>query len=285
LQTQLSRRFSNGLTFQAAYTWSHTIDNSTADFHSTDLTPRRQQDFFNSSVEKATSALSRTHRLTIAAVYELPFFKNGSWLMRNVAGNWQFSPVYTYESPEFVTVQSAQDSNLNGDTAGDRGILNPAGIRNAGGDVKALTNTAGDTVAYIALTGPAATGVPCTSAAQCPQYIRTGVGSLGNLGRNTLATDHTNNFDLALYKSVNFTERFKFQLGAQFGNVLNHPQYLPGSNPGVGLGVNDVLGFSTCCTTSAYRNFATPGKTSFNDSKGTFGSNARVVGIVGKFIF
>ena len=32
LQTQLSRRFSNGLMFQAAYTWSRTIDNSTADF-------------------------------------------------------------------------------------------------------------------------------------------------------------------------------------------------------------------------------------------------------------
>ena len=32
LQTHLSRRFSNGLMFQAAYTYSRTIDNSTADF-------------------------------------------------------------------------------------------------------------------------------------------------------------------------------------------------------------------------------------------------------------
>ncbi len=153
LQGQLSRRFSNGLTFTTAYTWSHAIDNSTADFHSTDLTPRRQQDFFNGNAEKATSALSRTHRLTIAAVYELPFFKGGNWMMRNVVGNWQFSPVYTFESPEFATVQAARDANLNGDSAGDRAILNSAGIKGVGGDVQALTNTAGDTVAYLALTG------------------------------------------------------------------------------------------------------------------------------------
>ena len=37
----------------------------------------------------------------------------------------------------------------------------------------------------------------------------------------------------------------KFRLGAQFGNIINHPQYIPGSNPGFGLGVNDVNGFSS----------------------------------------
>jgi hypothetical protein len=284
LQTQLSRRFSNGLTFTAAYTWSHAIDNSTADFHSTDLTPRRQQDFFNSNVEKATSALSRTHRLTIAAVYELPFFKGGNWMMRNVVGNWQFSPVYTFESPEYATVQAARDANLNIDSAGDRAILNSAGIRGIGGDVQALTNTAGDTVAYLALTGPAGSA-PCTSAAQCPQFTRTGLGALSNLGRNTLATDHTNNWDMAVYKDLAITERMKFRFGAQFGNIFNHPQYLPGSNPGVGLGVNDVISYSTCCTTSAYRNFTTPGSSNFNNPKETFGSNARTIGLVAKFIF
>jgi len=82
------RRFSNGLTFQAAYTWSHTIDNSTADFHSTDLTPRRPQDFYQFHLQdKSTSALSRSHRFTLAAVYQLPFFKDSNWMMKNVVGN------------------------------------------------------------------------------------------------------------------------------------------------------------------------------------------------------
>ena len=64
LQAGLTRRFSNGLTFQSAYTWSHTIDNSTADFHTSDITPRRPQDFFNFAPEKSNSALDRAQRFT-----------------------------------------------------------------------------------------------------------------------------------------------------------------------------------------------------------------------------
>ncbi len=103
LETQLQRRFSNGLSFQAAYTYSRTIDNDTADFFSTSLTPRRPQDFGNFAAERSVSPLSRTHRFTIAAVYDLPFFKSGNWLMKNVVGNWGFSPIYTYESPEWAS--------------------------------------------------------------------------------------------------------------------------------------------------------------------------------------
>ncbi len=42
---QLTRRFSNGLQFVGSYTWSHAIDNSTADVHSTNSTPRRPEEF------------------------------------------------------------------------------------------------------------------------------------------------------------------------------------------------------------------------------------------------
>src|SRR6266481_4133186 len=138
LQTQLNRRFSNGLMFQAAYTYSRNIDNSTADFFSTSLTPRRPQDFQNWDAERSVSPLSRTHRFTLAAVYDLPYFKHGNWLMRNVVGNWGFSPVYTYESPQWATVQSAVDANLNGDSAGDRAIFNAGGIRGTGSGVTRL---------------------------------------------------------------------------------------------------------------------------------------------------
>ena len=124
---QLNRRFSNGLQFQGAYTWSHLIDNSTADFNTTALTPRRAQDFQNLSAEKASSALDRRQRFTIAAYYEAPWFKQSNWLMRNVVGNWTVAPIYTYETPELVTVQSGLDSNFNGDSASDRMIINPAG--------------------------------------------------------------------------------------------------------------------------------------------------------------
>jgi hypothetical protein len=280
LQTQLTRRFSNGLMFQAAYTWSRTIDNSTADFFSTSLTPRRPQDFQNWDAEKSVSPLSRTHRFTIAAVYDLPFFKSGNWLMKNVVGNWGFSPIYTYESPEWADVQSATDANLNGDSAGDRAIFNASGTPGTGSAVNALFNTGGDVVGYCACATGSSTDVPTNPQAQ---YIKAGAGALATSGRNTLATSPTDDLSLSVYKDLNITERVKFRLGGQFGNLFNHPQLIPGSNPGSGLGVNDVNSFST--TAGGYLNYLTPGNANFNNPKSVFGSNARTIGIVAKLTF
>jgi hypothetical protein len=277
LQAGLSRRFSHGLTFQSAYTWSHTIDNSTADFHTTDITPRRPQDFFNFGSEKANSALDRAQRFTLAIVYDLPYFKGGNWMMKNVVGNWTFSPVYTFETGEWVTVQAQQDANLNGDSAPDRAILNPAGVRGIGTDVTALCRVSNPCDPN--------TGVVVAYAANNPnaQFIRTGVGALSNLGRNTLQTPGTNNFDLGIYKDLNITEKMKFRFGAQFGNIINHPQFIPGSNPGFGLGVNDVNGFSSVGT--GYKSFVTPGNANFNNPSAVFASNARTIALLAKFSF
>jgi len=270
LQTSLNRRFSNGLTFQASYTFSRTIDNSTADFHSTDLTPRRQQDFQNLAADKAVSALSRTNRLTLAAVYDFQPFKSSGWTMKNLVGNWSFTPVYTYESPEWVTVQSNLDSNLNIDSAGDRAILNPSGVPGTGSGVTPLTNSAGDTVAYLAK-NPSA------------QYITAGLGALATQGRNTLASRPTNNMDLGLFKDIALTEKYKFRVGAQFANILNHPQFLPNSFPGQGLGVNDVSSFSTVGST--YKSYVNPANANFNVPQSVFSSNARTITVIAKFTF
>jgi hypothetical protein len=274
LQTGLTRKFSNGLTFQAAYTWSRTIDNSTADFHTSDITPRRPQDFQNSAAEKAVSALSRTHRFTIAAVYDLPYFKGGSWFQKNLLGNWQFSPIYTYESPEWVTPQSGLDSNLNLDSAGDRVVLNPSGVRGTGAGVTALMNTAGDTVAYLANPLPGGGSA---------QYITAGSGAYANSGRNILATRPTNDLDFGITKNLNITERVRVRFGAQFANLLNHAQLIPGSAPGGGLGVNDVGGFSSVGT--SYKNFTRPSKSEFNVPQSVFASNARTLALVLKVTF
>ncbi len=274
LQSGLTRRFSHGLTFQAAYTWSHTIDNSTADFHTSDLTPRRPQDFFNFAQDKANSALDRAQRFTLAMVYNMPYPRGGNWLMKNIVGNWAFSPVYTWETGEWVTVQAQRDANLNIDAAGDRAILNSGGAPGTGTDVTALKATAGPNagkvVAYVAKNPNA-------------RFIRTGLGGLANVGRNTLQAPGTNNFDLAVYKDLNFGERMSFRFGAQFANIINHPQYIPGSNPGYGLGVNDVGGFPSVGT--SYKSYITPGKANFNVPQSVFASNARSIALVAKFTF
>jgi hypothetical protein len=300
LQMQLNRRFSNGLSFQAAYTFSRAIDNSTADFFSTSLTPRRPQDFQNWDAEKSVSALSRTHRFTLAAVYDMPFFRNGNnWMTKNLLGNWSFSPIYTYESPQWATVQSATDSNLNGDSAGDRVIFNRAGKAGTGSAVNPLCTSTMPSFGvcgendFDPTVGPPGPGnfdstpylVAYGAANPNAQYIVAGAGALATTGRNTLATAPTNDFSLATYKDIAITERFRVRFGAQFANLFNHPQFIPGSNPGQGLGVNDVTSFVTGPNSSSYLNYLTPGNAIFNNPKAVFASNARSIALVAKFTF
>ena len=116
----MTRRFADHLLFQAAYTWSHLIDDSTAEVNSTTLTPRRPQDFNNLTAEKASSALDHRKRVTFSSIYELPGLSGQKALVRSIAGGFRIGAIYTYETGELATPQSASDANLNGDTAGDR---------------------------------------------------------------------------------------------------------------------------------------------------------------------
>jgi hypothetical protein len=260
------------LQFTAAYTWSRAIDDSTADFNTTVLTPRRGQDFQNIRADRSVSALSRTHRLTITGLYDLPYFKNGNWLKRNLLGNWLFAPIYTYQSPEWADVQSGTDSNLNGDTAGDRALVNPKGIPGTGSNVTPLTDTAGDTVAYL-ISNPSA------------QYIKAGQGALfannGLVvgGRNTLATRPIDNFDLTAGKKFNLTESMRFEFQAQFNNIFNHPQFLPGF-------VNRVDSVSFPAGVSpGPQAFTQAASSGFNQVQNEFSSNSRTLQLVVKLVF
>jgi hypothetical protein len=266
LALQLNRRFSNGLQFQGAYTWSHLIDNSTADFFSTVFTPRRPQDFQNLTPEKSSSALDRRQRFTLAAYYDAPWFKKGNWLMKNLVGNWTVAPIYTYETPEWATVQSQIDANLNGDNFTDRVIINPGGQDGVGSGVAALTNSSGATVAYLAK-------IPSA------RYIVAGLGAYANGGRNTLPLRPVNNFDVSLFKNFNVTERWKVQFGAQFYNFFNHPQFVPGFTNRV-----DNVD-SGHYTGAAARNFVTPGTSIFNKPEELFSSNPRFIQLGLKLIF
>jgi hypothetical protein len=262
LAVQGTRRFAAGLQFVASYTWSHLIDNSTADVFSTVLTPRRPQDFQNFAIDRSSSALDRRQRFSFSPVWDLPFFKNSeNWFEKNLIGNWLYTATYIYESPEYATVQSGLDSNLNGDSAGDRAIVNPAGNPNLGTGVTALTNSAGQTVAYVA-NNPNA------------RYIAAGLGSFGNAGRNTLRINPINDFDMSLVKKFSIRESVNLQFGVQAFNVFNHPQFVPGQLNNINL---------TSLTST--RAFLVPGTHTFDNFSSVFSSNPRTLQLVARFAF
>jgi outer membrane receptor protein involved in Fe transport len=271
LALQLTRRFTNNLQFVGSYTWSHNIDDSTATVFTTLLTPRRAEDFQNLSRDRGDSILDRRQRFTLSEVYDAPWFRKSGWFLKNVPGNWLVSGTYTFETPEYATVQSGVDSNLNGDAAGDRSIINPAGIATAGSDVYAIDRSGNrvstgspSTVAYVAVNPNA-------------RYIEAQLGAIANGARNTLATKRINNFDVSLTKKFNITESKRFELAGQFFNLFNHPQATPGS-------VNDVTPALTSVTTAS-RNFLQPSNPAFNDFGAFFSSNPRTIQVVCRFIF
>jgi hypothetical protein len=257
MAVDFNKRFSAHHLFKVGYTWSHLMDDSTSEVNSTTLSPRRPQDFNNIRADWASSALDRRQRLTLAWVYEAPWFsKSDNWMARNLIGNWQMAGGYTAEAPEFATPQSAADTNLNGDSAGDRVIINTAGTKNTSSDVTALTsvrNGVTQTVAYLAK-DPSA------------EYIRAQLGTLTNSGRNILQMRGINNWDLNFSKNLTFKERFKLALRADMFNAFNHPQYTPGR-------INTVNQTSRSNVT----NYLTPGTAVFDQYDQVYSSNPRVM--------
>lgn len=270
---QLTRRFANDFQFSAAYTWSHSIDDTTAEVFSTVLSPRRVQDFQNLALERADSALDRRHRFVFSGVWDIPFGRNNSnGFVKTVLGGWSLANVLTFESGEKATVLSGVDSNLNGDRAPDRTIINVGGAAGTASPVVALLRTctafnpdgscalsnAARTVGYLA-TNPGA------------QYIQAGNGALSNAGRNTLQLPGINNLDISLFKNFAFGEARKVQLRADFFNVFNHAQYTPGSvdsvDPVATTGVGNV-------------NTINPGTLNFFNQPGlVFSNHPRVIQI------
>jgi hypothetical protein len=263
LSASLIRRFQHGLSINAAYTWSKTMDDATADVFSTVLTPRRSQDWQNVSADYSRSALDRTHRLSIATIYDLPFYKNSNWLMKNIVGNWEVAPIYTYQSPEYGTVSSGIDANLNGDSAGDRFIINPTGNKQTATAASPLKNSSGTVVAYLAADPTA-------------YYIQANSGTLANGGRNTLAIRPINDVDLTAVKRINFTERYALEFEAQAFNAFNHPQFLSGK-----INTIDSVGDTAGATT----NFLKPGNGLFNHPEKVFSSNSRTLQLALKLSF
>ena len=76
LQSTLSHRFNGGLYFQAAYTYSKSIDNGSGSVFGDELNGLTQfGDLLNPSGQRAVSDFDRTHRFVISYNYDLPFSK------------------------------------------------------------------------------------------------------------------------------------------------------------------------------------------------------------------
>jgi len=268
---QVTRRFSSGFQLTGAYTLSHLIDDTTAEVFSTVLSPRRVEDFQNLRRERATSALDHRHRFVTSLIYELPWFSKSTGFTKLLLGGFNVAGTYTYETGERITVRSGNDANLNGDNAGDRAIFNPSGTEGVGSGVTALCRGTGSCTAV-------GHGAVVAYLANNPnaRYIQTGDGAQSNIGRNSFLLPPINNTDFSIFKNFRFGESKYIQIRADFFNVFNHPQYVPGS-------VNSVDPVGTTGLTTL--NQVTPLTLDFLNPSAVLSSNPRVIQVAARFNF
>jgi hypothetical protein len=230
-------RFAKGLYFRTNYTFSKNIDNSTNELFSSRVNPRRAQDGFNFAAERGRSALDLPHKFAVTWVYDFPNIHSENRFVRGLAHNWEWSGTYLAESGQPVTPLSNVDSNANNDGAGDRTIINPAGIGLTGTTVQQVCNDgAGGATRIVASTSAACAPsnvVGYVAVNANARFVQAGLGALANAGRNTVNTPGINIWNMSMFKTMKFTERASLQFRFQTFDTFNHQNYsigLPSNN-------------------------------------------------------
>lgn len=192
-----ARRSFGGLTLNAAYTYSHSID---------DASDRYDAGFVNSynpGANRASSSFDARHLLNIGYVYDLPFFKK-SGPSHTFLGGWQWSGIMAYQSGTPFSVTNATSYGDN------------AGVGNGVG-----------TASYADRIGDPNSNIP-PGTLYNPDAFTTPQGlTFGNSGRNSLRNPHRINFDMAAFKRFAVTESKAFEFRAEAFNVFNHTEWLP----------------------------------------------------------
>jgi len=203
LQANLTKRMSRGLTFQAAYTWAHAIDNS-----SDPLTPAIgnqgfPRDSLNLAAERGNSDFDVRQRLVINYSWMLPFGRGHDHLAEGMAatifGGWEVAGITTFSGGLPYDVFTALDTAHTGQQ--QRADHNPAGT-------------------------PVAVSNPRTQTGPNPGFFSDPAwGSAGNVGRNRFYGPGVNSWDMVLQKSVSLSERFKLEFRTESYNLFNRVQF------------------------------------------------------------
>lgn len=220
-----ARRTVGRLQLSAAYTWSHSIDDS-SDGGDTNFV-----NSYNLEATRSSSNFDQRQLFNMSYVYDLPFFTKPG-ILRTLLGAWSWSGLVTFQTgtPFSVTNGAFGDNAGVGNGVGTGSYVDVIGDPHA---APALTNTLG--VPGPLLFNAAAFAEP------------TGL-TFGNSGRNILNNPSRTNFDMGLFKRFPLKrESQSFEFRAEAFNIFNHTQW-SGVNSGATCygGGNNSAGDLSC---------------------------------------
>jgi len=216
LQVTYINRLASGLDFQGAYTFAHSLDNSSGNSNAVGI-----QNPFDLRSYRGNSDFDIRHNLVLSWSYALPFGRGRKFaadargVLQQVIGGWRLNSIDSFISgPPFTPVMVS--SLLNSGSAGQW----PNRI------------------------GPGTVDHPTIHAWFNPaDFVSPGNYIYGNSGRNMLFGPGTKQLDLSLFKDFVFSESAgrRLQFRAEAFNFLNTPQF---NNPNAQIG-NAAVGTIT----------------------------------------
>jgi hypothetical protein len=226
LQATLIHRFSKGLYFQSAYTYSKSIDDvSTASVAF--LTRFNNQTDARDS--RGLSDFDRRHRFVTSAVYQVPSFLHGNAFASKALGGWEASGVLILQSGAPFTIM---------DPAGGSAyaLASPAATATfTAGSSCANAPSSGGTTARLANWVRAAAYEPDPTLTLSDGSPSDATG-YGDTPRNCIIGPTQKNVDFTLGKSFKLGERHSLRFRADFFNLFNHPSFAIPSEAVVGSG-------------------------------------------------
>jgi hypothetical protein len=198
------RRNVGQLTISGAYTYSHSIDDSS---------DRSDGTFVNSydfASNRGSSNFDERQVFSFSYIWDIPLFKGQRGLANRLLGGWQYSGITSIGTGTPFSV-----------------VYNPdnAGVGNAVASSAARADIVGD---------PHAGPFPAPEAGvgartfYNPNAFTAPTGlTFGDSGRNILNNPRHTNFDMKLAKMFPITERVGFEFRAEAFNVFNHTEWLP----------------------------------------------------------
>jgi hypothetical protein len=201
LQLTADRRYMNNLKVGVAYTLSKTEDNG-SDKRNVVWNTYDDTGFWG------PANFDRRHNFNIYYIYDLPFWRDQTTLLKNLLGGWQISGATFMRSGRPVSVVRTND--IAG--VGDGGFGQPVdlvGDINAGANKEFSNGAAADQNFWF---NPQAFANPAA-------------GTFGNARRNLIYNPGEQQWDLALFKNFNLGGAKRAQFRAEFFNFPNHPNW------------------------------------------------------------